>query len=95
MTLRVVASPDWQSRAACRGVTDLFFGPDEPHGQLGRADRERVARARAVCDGCGVWSQCRAFALSQPNALAGVWAGTTQRQRAGIRRQIFALGVVP
>ena len=89
-TLRVGPPPDWMARAACLGMTHLFFGPDEPAGHR-PDDRVRVARARAVCDGCPVWSPCRAFALSQPNTLAGVWAGTTQRQRAGIRRQIFAL----
>jgi WhiB family redox-sensing transcriptional regulator len=80
------------AEASCRGTTDLFFPPDR---ERPKAERERVARARAVCDGCPVHSDCRAFALSQPDTLAGIWAGTSQRQRKRIRRQLLALGVMP
>jgi WhiB family redox-sensing transcriptional regulator len=82
--------------ADCRGMTDLFFPPSESMGRgCHKPEMERVARARAVCAGCPVQADCRAYALSQPDTLAGIWAGTSQRQRSKIRRQLLALGVMP
>jgi WhiB family redox-sensing transcriptional regulator len=84
------------AEADCRGATDLFFPPNESTGRgCRKVNNERIALARAVCAACPVQSDCRAYALSQPDTLAGIWAGTSQRQRKRIRRQLLALGAMP
>jgi WhiB family transcriptional regulator, redox-sensing transcriptional regulator len=67
---------EWRKWAACRGVPELFFSYDE----------ERVAHARAICDGCPVRQECLQTALAD-RRLYGVWGGTTEAQREAIRRR--------
>jgi hypothetical protein len=50
-----------------------------------RLDNGRAAKA--ICDGCLVVSECRAWALAQPGELDGVWAGMSKAQRAIARRE--------
>jgi WhiB family redox-sensing transcriptional regulator len=69
--------PAWMARAACRGTgTDAYFPT------VGAT----VAPARAVCAGCPVREPCLAYALADPE-LAGVWGGTSARERDRIRRE--------
>lgn len=70
---------DWGKWAACRGATEPFFSYDE----------ETVARAQAICDGCRVREECLQTALAD-RLLMGVWGGTTEAQRARIRRRRVA-----
>lgn len=66
---------DWTLKAQCRGMQDRLF----PEG----ADQKR---ARAVCMGCQVRSQCLAEALD--NRIEwGVWGGMTERERRLLLRQ--------
>ena len=44
-----------------------------------------VARAAAVCEGCPSRGPCLDYALADPDLL-GVWAGTTEHDRARLRR---------
>ena len=68
--------PAWHAKAACRGAgTERFFPPSS--GAL--------APARSVCARCPVIEQCRSAALADPS-LRGVWAGTSERERARARR---------
>ncbi len=65
---------DWTLKARCRGMQDQLF----PEG----ADQKR---ARAVCMGCSVRSQCLAEALD--NRIEwGVWGGMTERERRQLLR---------
>ena len=67
--------PTWMKRAHCRGVDrDLFF-PE--HGGNG-------TRARVICSSCLVRQQCLDYALANPE-MAGMWGGTTERERQKIR----------
>ena len=69
------ASDDWTLRAKCRDMQDQLF----PEG----ADQKR---ARAVCMGCAVRSECLAEALD--NRIEwGVWGGMTERERRQLLRQ--------
>lgn len=69
-------SEQWMRRAACRRVdTGLFF----PNSQ-----EEVTPEAKAVCAGCPVREPCLQYAMV--NDLAGIWAGTSQRQRRRLRR---------
>lgn len=74
----------WRSQAACRGMTDRFFANrHDQHSSPGRAMRKTEA-ARTVCARCPVIDQCRAYlATIQTQALHGVWAGTSWRDRRG------------
>ncbi len=66
---------DWTLRAKCRGMQDQLF----PEG----ADQKR---ARSVCMGCAVRSECLAEALD--NRIEwGVWGGLTERERRQLLRQ--------
>ena len=67
---------DWASRAACRG-TD----PDTLFVQ-GAAQN----RAKAVCLGCAVRTECLADALDN-NIEFGVWGGMTERERRALLRR--------
>lgn len=68
--------PAWVSEGLCAQVDPELFFPER--GQ-------RSTDARRVCTSCGVRAQCLAEALANPS-LEGVWGGTTQAQRAALRR---------
>ena len=67
---------DWSAQAACR-TTD----PDELFVQ-GAAQN----RAKAVCTGCPVRTECLADALDN-RVEFGVWGGMTERERRLLLRQ--------
>jgi WhiB family redox-sensing transcriptional regulator len=75
-------NPDgWWSRAACRAVDpDLFF----PVSTTGRDGQE--SRAKRVCDSCLVRAECLAYALDAGPILLGIWGGTSETERTGLRR---------
>lgn len=66
---------DWTLQAKCRGLADALF-----------PDAAAQKRARGVCSGCPVRSQCLAEALD--NRIEwGVWGGMTERERRSLLRQ--------
>lgn len=72
MTLQI---DDWTLLAKCRGLEDALF----PEGAEQR-------RARTICAGCPVRSECLAEALD--NRIEwGVWGGMTERERRQLLRQ--------
>lgn len=69
----------WRERAACRGPQSaMFFPPARSERKQEKLDRER--RAKAICDGCGVQSDCLAYALTirEPH---GIWGGLNEAER--------------
>lgn len=67
---------DWPSRAACRGAEpDELFVP-------GAAQN----RAKAVCLGCPVRTECLADALDNRTEF-GIWGGMTERERRALLRR--------
>jgi WhiB family redox-sensing transcriptional regulator len=68
----------WQDDAACarHGIdadwADMFF----PKGRPRNSTKE-------VCVDCGVRQECLAYALG--GGLEGVWGGTTDEERRGMR----------
>ena len=73
--MSLLDTEDWTLKAKCRGMQDQLF----PDG----ADQKR---ARTVCVGCTVRSQCLAEALD--NRIEwGVWGGMTERERRSLLRQ--------
>jgi WhiB family redox-sensing transcriptional regulator len=67
---------DWTVAAACRGMD-----PDELFVQ-GAAQN----RAKAVCSGCSVRTECLADALDN-RVEFGVWGGMTERERRALLRR--------
>ncbi|MCZ7430106.1 WhiB family transcriptional regulator [Streptomyces sp. WMMC1477] len=50
-----------------------------------------IERAKTACSGCPIAHACLKWALANPaHTQVGVWAGTTPRQRAGLRRRLVA-----
>lgn len=72
----MVWNTDWTSQAACRGSD-----PDTLFVQ-GAAQN----RAKAVCMGCGVRTECLADALDN-RVEFGVWGGMTERERRALLRR--------
>jgi WhiB family redox-sensing transcriptional regulator len=72
--------PAWMDRAACNGVPVAIFYPTDEHGE---------AIAKKVCATCEVRADCLAYALNQHRDAtdAGIWGGTTERERRAIRRR--------
>ena len=67
---------DWPRHAACRGAE-----PDELF-VLGAAQN----RAKAVCVGCPVRTECLADALDNRTEF-GIWGGMTERERRALLRR--------
>lgn len=88
MALRPSAEPGaWinDPSRSCNGLdTDAFF-PE--YG--GKSPRD-VARALRICSHCPVLAECRQYALNAEPRVWGIWGGTTDGQRARIRRQARA-----
>ena len=69
-------TPDWTTRAACRnGSPDTLF-------VQGAAQN----RAKSVCLGCPVRTECLADALDN-RVEFGVWGGMTERERRALLRR--------
>jgi WhiB family transcriptional regulator, redox-sensing transcriptional regulator len=76
VTLR---EPAWQQRAACRGpIAKVFFPPSAPESRYAREARE--ARAKAICRGCEVRTECLEYAVEirEPH---GIWGGLSEAER--------------
>jgi WhiB family redox-sensing transcriptional regulator len=46
----------------------------------------QAAKAKAICATCRVRRECLAFAL-QTGQVHGIWGGTTEHERAAVRRE--------
>lgn len=68
--------PAWMAEGACRERQGVSWFPNR--GDDG-------ADAKAVCRACPVAARCLEYALADPD-LAGIWAGTSDRQRDRMRR---------
>lgn len=75
---------DWQDSAACRDEPlVLFFGPD---GERTAYREARELRAKQVCMGCPVRTECLDYAVTRPEK-AGVWGGLNEDERHVERRR--------
>lgn len=72
---------DWASHPlrGCHGVDPEIFFPVSSKAKA-------TADAIELCHFCPVRIECRDYALAAGPDLHGVWGGTTQEQRALIRR---------
>ena len=76
-------SPDaWQAKAACRGPQSaVFFPPPQFERKADRLERER--RAKAICQGCSVRTDCldHSIAINEPH---GIWGGLNEHERRAL-----------
>lgn len=71
--------PAWQAEGACHGRIEVMF----------LAPGESSTPAKALCAVCPVIEQCLNYALEHPEwTAAGIWGGTTERQRRLMRRRL-------
>ena len=68
----------WWTDAACIGHLDLFELPDRITPQQWRRHRHHrnnADKAKAICQGCPVLTECRAETIEQPypSHIAGGW----------------------
>ena len=69
--------PEWMERGACRDTrSDLFFP------ERGASTRQ----AKEMCRGCSVRQECIRYAMDATEEMAGIWGGTSARDRAKRRR---------
>ena len=69
----------WQSRAACRGESAVYFFPPSHFERKPEKDgRERVARS--LCRQCLVQEECLEFSLAV-GETHGIWGGLNELQR--------------
>ncbi len=82
ITAAAPTDEDWMRRAACKGLTHLFFPSPAERPQ---ARERREATAREVCASCTVRLDCREFARDQHEY--GFWGGESEDERhaAGFR----------
>ena len=86
---RELTDEDWMHRAACKGLTHLFFPTPAERPQ---ARERREATAREVCASCNVRLMCRDFARNAHEY--GFWGGESEDERhAAGYRLIAPIGV--
>ena len=68
--------PAWMADAVCKEHPEVDFFP----GQGGDC-----SPAIAICAGCLVQPECRAYAVADSDIM-GVWGGTTAAERRRLRR---------
>lgn len=74
-----LARPDWQKRAACRGMDPNIFFPEK-----GRNTLKGELGIKAICGPCPVREDCLEFGVRQHY---GVWGGLTDKQRRPYRQK--------
>jgi WhiB family redox-sensing transcriptional regulator len=67
---------EWLDAGACRSEDPELFFPITSSGP----STAQIAAAKAVCQGCGVQSQCLHYALESRQSY-GVWGGTSEEER--------------
>lgn len=68
---------DWRLKANCRGVSNLVFFP--AHGEY--------EKARKICNGCEVRTDCLRDAMSHDTDLYGMFGGLTPPERYALKNK--------
>ena len=73
-------SVEWQQYGACKQADGALFFPPSTHFEH-KPDREaREGRAKRICAGCPVRSECLEWAL-RTREPHGVWGGRSESER--------------
>lgn len=80
-----VGPGQWVIAAACRDHSpELFFPIETEKGRWPRYN-PNIAKAKAICGGCLVRTECLTHALKWHET--GIWGGTTDSEREGLLRR--------
>jgi len=71
--------PEWQLRAACRGLPTNEW-VREPGCEYPEEQRD-------ICRACPVRRECLGFAMAD-QSIPGLWGGTDERERRRMRRPV-------
>ncbi len=74
----------WKLDGACRSADPETFFPT-------RGEMDLIAKAKRICNGCPVKDECLAYGMEEK---FGVWGGTSEKERRGIRSQRRRLGAL-
>lgn len=75
----ILNTEPWMNRAACLTEWPELFFPDKKD--------KRGAEAKAICrTRCPVMDECLAYALASDFPLIGIFGGTSEHERRGMRR---------
>ena len=95
MYLENLQVPDFilKDNPACANVDPELFFPHEYEGVTGkpRMVYKNLPEAKEICRSCPLVVDCLEFALK--NGEIGIWGGTTEEQRQGLRRKHRITGV--
>ena len=75
-TSKAVHREEWLDAGACRSEDPELFFPITASGP----SAQQIAAAKAVCQRCGVRSECLHYALESRQSY-GVWGGTSEEER--------------
>jgi len=75
-TSQAVGREAWLDAGACRREDPELFFPITSSGP----STQQIAAAKAVCQGCGVRSECLHYALETRQSY-GVWGGMSEEER--------------
>ena len=71
----------WQLKASCRGIdVSVFY---HPAAERNKARRQRIARAKMICQQCPVIAECLDHALRVREPY-GIWGGRSEDERAAL-----------
>ncbi|MEV6533680.1 WhiB family transcriptional regulator [Streptomyces sp. NPDC051639] len=91
LDLRVprIPLPAPAKRTGCRTDPQTF---DVERGEVtDTAAADRIRRAKATCRACPIAAACLRWALAHPDlSRGGIWAATTDPERAALRRRLEA-----
>ena len=79
---QAVHREEWLDAGACRSEDPELFFPITSSGP----SAQQIAAAKAVCQGCGVQSQCLHYALDSHQSY-GVWGGLSEEERLRLTRR--------
>jgi WhiB family redox-sensing transcriptional regulator len=82
IALRHEGAHAWAAKGACRHADPELFFPVAPGGPA----LTQLARAKDICAGCPVRTQCLEFALETGQDF-GVWGGASEEERRLMRRE--------
>lgn len=82
--------PKFDGSQPCRQVDPDIFFPEKFNKKI--SARQAIKEAKEVCASCKFQVDCLNYALSD-SELLGIWAGTTEKDRALMRRRKRRLSV--
>ncbi|MGH7203716.1 MAG: WhiB family transcriptional regulator [Candidatus Levyibacteriota bacterium] len=75
---------DWRHRGACSKEDPELFSP--PDNTRSRSATQQIAKAKAVCHGCPVATECLHWAL-RAGEERGIWGGLSGDERQALKRR--------